>query len=500
MIKRGNIYLLLFLILIVLGLIIIQLTGFASEGMTSSSVSIDGLRIIYTTFNGTTTDFNSMNNSELENLSSMILEKTAYGKIEFNETVNLTLTGGENRIVNFDVDLILSQNLVSIDSIELPYLNKSVTITLKGLSFTTPQIMKGDEVCSSCNLISYVGGQIIFTDGVFSNAYYIRELPILPSCGDGICNGDETCSTCAADCGICDDGGGGGGGGGGVVTPDIITSTYSYYLVPSFFASELKKGSYYQKEIIIVNNGTKDIMLGIGVADIELFVFPEVNNISIGAGQNASLRLNIYVSDYREAEVYIGNILFRGAYVQPKNVTVVLDVKDRNALFDIRAEVLKRYINPGGRVRANISIINMGDLRNFDVSLLYKAIDYNNVEYVIKKEDFAMNQTFQGIFFFDLPEDIPIGSYLFYARVSTVDNISASSYDTFTVEKVSFWAWILLIVAILIVIGVILVNLAKQKGWWWFAGTKKEKDKKDKKTIDVKEGPSLIDIARSKGI
>lgn len=214
MIKRGWIYFFIVFALVVGGFIVINLTGFASEGITGSSVSIEGLRIIYSTFNGTTTDFNSLNSSELENISIMILEKTAYGKIFFNETVNLHLTAGGDRTVNFDRDLNISQNLVAIDSVELPFLNKSVTIILKGLSFTTPQIMKGDELCSTCNLISYSGGQIIFTDSVFSSAYYIRELPILPFCGDGVCNGDETCSSCPGDCGACAPPGGGGGGGG----------------------------------------------------------------------------------------------------------------------------------------------------------------------------------------------------------------------------------------------------------------------------------------------
>lgn len=36
-----------------------------------------------------------------------------------------------------------------------------------------------------------------------------------PSCGDGTCNGSETCSSCETDCGEC--GGGGGGGGGGTI-------------------------------------------------------------------------------------------------------------------------------------------------------------------------------------------------------------------------------------------------------------------------------------------
>lgn len=51
------------------------------------------------------------------------------------------------------------------------------------------------------------------------------SLGVAPFCGDGACNGTETCSTCSADCGACsppgDTGGsgpspGGGGGGGGL--------------------------------------------------------------------------------------------------------------------------------------------------------------------------------------------------------------------------------------------------------------------------------------------
>ena len=49
-------------------------------------------------------------------------------------------------------------------------------------------------------------------------------------CGDGTCNGNETCSTCPQDCGSC--GGGGGGGGGGVITKPtiIITNENVVYL------------------------------------------------------------------------------------------------------------------------------------------------------------------------------------------------------------------------------------------------------------------------------
>ena len=42
-----------------------------------------------------------------------------------------------------------------------------------------------------------------------------------PSCGDNSCNNGETCSSCSADCGQCNNNGGGGGGGGGGVPPPV---------------------------------------------------------------------------------------------------------------------------------------------------------------------------------------------------------------------------------------------------------------------------------------
>lgn len=66
-----------------------------------------------------------------------------------------------------------------------------------------------------------------FTPFGFSNLDLISQDNSLcevqePYCGDGICNGDETCSSCPSDCGTCDDDGGGGGGGG--IPPSVPPS------------------------------------------------------------------------------------------------------------------------------------------------------------------------------------------------------------------------------------------------------------------------------------
>ncbi len=55
-----------------------------------------------------------------------------------------------------------------------------------------------------------------------------------PSCGDGSCNGSETCSSCAADCGQC------GGGGGGSIVPVETKVIFKGKAYPSSYVTLLK--------------------------------------------------------------------------------------------------------------------------------------------------------------------------------------------------------------------------------------------------------------------
>lgn len=77
----------------------------------------------------------------------------------------------------------------------------------------------------------------VFSDG----AHPQLDLTLAgPACGEGICNGNESCSTCALDCGACASsgggggssggGGGGGGGGGSSCTPNYVCRAISQCL------------------------------------------------------------------------------------------------------------------------------------------------------------------------------------------------------------------------------------------------------------------------------
>ncbi len=281
-------------------------------------------------------------------------------------------------VVDFDSYFEISDNLVNVDEDILLGINKSVRITLLNISFEEPIIYRNSEVCLSCSLISYLNGSIVFTDLIFNGGYYIREGA--PLCGDGTCEGIEDSVSCPSDCEAPSTGGGGGGSSTPVVVVNEtienmtnITGEYNFRIEPGRFDLNMKKGTYYRKNIRIINDGDLALNIGIDIDGLEEFVFSSVKAIYLDPGEYKDVRFDIYVSNKQPSDVYLGKINFV-AYDLKRKSEIVLNVEERAALFDIRTEVLKKYINPGSRVRANISLINMGDLRNFDVVLTYRIL------------------------------------------------------------------------------------------------------------------------------
>lgn len=312
-----------------------------------------------------------------------------------------------------------------------------------------------------CSVQFYSGSS--FSDWVNSSVVEIYDPPVYV-CGNGVCEPGETAASCPADCSVTPPTppSGGGGGGGGDSPPGVVPSQKTFYLVPDFIPFKMDKGTYFKKELTIVNNGSSSFEIQNYVFGVSDFVFPESKNVLVYPGENVTLNLDIYISNRVYADVYVGYILFKSEDFE-QQVRIILDVKDRGALFDIRTEVIKKYINPGGRVRAEVSMINMGELRNFDIEFIYKIVDFEGKEYTIKKEDFAINRTHTGIFYIDIPKDIPIGNYLFYTRILAPGNVTASSYDTFAVEIVSFFSWIIVILLLSLILFYVIWKLHYSK-------------------------------------
>lgn len=126
------------------------------------------------------------------------------------------------------------------DSSSVTSFDKSVTLTfhytdsdISGIDESTLAAYRWDGsnwVALTNSTIDTSANTITATTQEFSFFSLIGDaLTPSPACGNGSCSGDETCSTCPADCGSCPSGGGGGGGGGGVApSTRVIFSGKAY--------------------------------------------------------------------------------------------------------------------------------------------------------------------------------------------------------------------------------------------------------------------------------
>jgi hypothetical protein len=115
--------------------------------------------VVSSEFGGDTTDLGEIN---VSNVSNLVVEVVGFGKINWSESVDLS--GG----VDLDSYVNISENRIEVNSSVLGVLNKSARLSLYGLSFDDPVILKDGVECSDCSEVGYSGGVLIFDVNGFS--------------------------------------------------------------------------------------------------------------------------------------------------------------------------------------------------------------------------------------------------------------------------------------------------------------------------------------------
>ena len=223
-----------------------------SEGLRTKNVSftVDStkFKIDYNKYKGPkrgdSINFTIYSYEDIQNLSNILLEHAEYGKIEFNEKINVTndedLT---DNMVNISAHTNISSNRIELNSSALPNFNKSATLYLYNLTFSDPRILRDGSVCSStiCTRESYSGGTLKFNVTEFT-IYSAGETPVIPTVTPS------------------------GGGGGGV------SIRKSFSVNPEEIKIKLKQGSTTVKTIIIKNTGNTKIKISLKNPKLEEFL------------------------------------------------------------------------------------------------------------------------------------------------------------------------------------------------------------------------------------
>jgi len=135
---------------------------------------------------------------------------------------------------------------------------------------------------------------------------------------------------------------------------------------------------------------------------------------------------------------------------------LAISVQELPTLFDMKITSTKEYVVPGRIASAQIRMVNIGDSEFVNAVLEYGVMDFDNVVYVYKIENVTVTKNvISKKVTLRLPENIELGRYLVYSKLTYQDKIALSN-DTFQVEQLSAIMWVIALILILILIILVL--------------------------------------------
>ncbi|MDP2909277.1 MAG: hypothetical protein Q8N77_05715 [Nanoarchaeota archaeon] len=350
------------------------------------------------------TNFSSMNDTELESITSLTLAKNGYGKVIFSQVINISES------IDLDTYAGISDNSIYINSDVLPNFNKPATLWLYGLTFTNPRILKDGSVCPAniCSKTSYSGGVLEFTVTGFTN-YSTEETPTTPGPTGQAAGGEGT-----------------GGGGKKITFP-------GFEVTPDVVKVKLKQGETKSQTITIENTGDLPLEFVIDPTEVKEFTTLSDYAFELGPKQTKEVTAVFTASSTTEPDVYAGRIFIRTKELV-KPVIVVIEVESMAPLFDVNMSIPQRYkkIAAGESVTGNIVIVNLGDIMPVDVNIDYVIKDLNGDVIDLQQETVAVEDRLSITKRMETLEDIKLGDYIFYVKVSYNGNVATAS-DLFSI-------------------------------------------------------------------
>jgi hypothetical protein len=126
-------------------------------------------------FSGETTDFEKYANniSLLKKLSNVTIDHPGVGRIKWHDSINVL-------DADIDANIQIAPGLIVVNSEILDTsFNSSATLTMYDISYASPIILKNDQLCSNCNILSYVDGVLEFDVTSFSNYTVVENTSLI---------------------------------------------------------------------------------------------------------------------------------------------------------------------------------------------------------------------------------------------------------------------------------------------------------------------------------
>ena len=390
-----------------------------TDSLNNSGLSSENAITVHTltNFNGSTTNLSLFDNRGVTNF---VLESLPYGKINFSESIDLSIGYDFDKYVN------ISYNKIALNSDMLGILNKSAILSLYGLSFSNPGILKDGEACpgSICTKISYSEGTLKFSVTQFS-AYSAQENPSTSS---------ESEST-----------GLGGGGGTRIINrskgnekpKQSKTVSTDFTIDKSSMRIVLRQGQSAEESLNIKNIGTAEFDIKAILSELEKFkAYPEGAEFttSLKPGEEKSIKIVFRASENEIPEIYPGRIFIKGPS-QQKEVITVVEVDSAQALFDVAVNVIpeSKRVLPGEEVRLDVTLVNIRGFGRVDVNVEYFIKDLLGNVVSTEHETLAVETQAKFTRAILAPSDLLPGTYVAFVKATYGDSVGVGS-DLFDIN------------------------------------------------------------------
>ncbi len=369
--------------------------------------------------NGRTSDLEQVAYEDLQKLNNIILENS-YGKMQFNEIVNVTADSNfSDRNVDLDSHTNISFNRIELSSEYLPNFNKQATLWLYNLTYSNPQVLKDGSNCTTCRIESFSSGVLKFNVSGFS-VYSASETPTpqTPS--------PETPS-------------GGGGGGGSTLEVPLVEVEFPFpeglFVNKNGITLTIKQGDMEVEEIVIDNTGKKIVKVKVYALNITKFVQINESDFEIGEEESYNILLEFLIPEDLLPDIYLGKIVVEvgdEVYEIPVSINVLSKTPD----FEVKTKIKKEYLetDPGEEIEGIIEVDSFNEGK-YDVTLEYGILDSSGGIIFIRTELIGVEDFLELQKKLEVPSDLKPGSYLFYAKVRGGDNVYSSSSWFYVKEK-----------------------------------------------------------------
>lgn len=455
--------------------------GYLTYKNVNFSIDLSKPYINYSNYSnsGSSTDFIKYSFEEIQNLENIVFDKPLYGKIQFNDAINVTDTNSTNNIIDINKYVSISYNSISVNSTALSNFNKSATITLYGLNYISPRILRDGLPCpeTECVFQSYSFGTIMFNVTHFTT-YSTEE-------------GDSGSSSESGS------GSRGGGGGGGSGSTNNYFSDKNVEITDSKLAISIKQGETKRSEFKVENKEKKKLNLTFEMQDQDKLILLPFNSILIEPEEIKTIPFDVIAREDTSPDVYIKQIIVKESGKEIGRANIVIDVSSKQSLFDVRLNLIENKIEEDDKLIAEVELYNFGETGRVDTELEYIIKDVNNNQ-VYSEHQTAAVETQLNLVKIIKTRGLKPGNYILYVK-STYDGKIASSSQWFEIIKTGInYNLVALIIMILLVIGSIgyAIKNAPDNNWFARLENKVKQEMLKRKVKKAAEKAGLVAVPR----